>query len=178
MLMRNKKGTTESMTEGIGGMLIGVIVVMVLLFVGAQFWGLFFGSGGIDNTSMNAFEGISSGILTVFGNQDSSEKVPFQVDGDYTLVAFSIFSDQSSMNCKSPKALRPSRNCDGACLCICENEFDEKMCLSQNAKCFSFANLGPDNNLEFDVSCEGFEGEGEPQMMSIENKNGKISLNV
>ena len=162
-----KRGQFGGVPEGIIGMTLGVLIVVTLLFIGSTFWDLFVSTGGIDSTSYNSFNGLVGEILDMESTGENKREVPVQFDNELFLVAFSS-NDATTGSCVGMNIYRASKNCNGACVCVCDTNGGEHMCNMKKTVCRDFQG----SDIDF-VGCNVVEGTGNPQKLSIEKtENG------
>lgn len=169
-MLFSKRGQLSGMDETIPGILIGVVITVILIGLGVSFWGLFIGGSGIDSLSQETFELVTNDILDMYKLNESPRNVPVQFDDAYTLVGFGSGTEIAGA-CKGNTVIR-STKCDGPCICLCENEYGDNMCNSKKVICRDFTGIG----LDFEGDCNLVEGEGELQIIKINQENNQFTI--
>jgi len=141
-----KKGSTDIAPTELIGMVLGVIILVGLLFLGAKLAGLFLSKQKLDAT-INNFDILISSINSMVKDTDkfTSEISTYSISDEHILVGFS-YRDKGRMHtaCTNEDIFfsRPALCKDSSCLCIYEDtlldDFDSDLEDSNVIRCNKF----------------------------------------
>jgi len=128
----NSKAAVKMSIQGVVGVVLGVFVLLLVLYVGFQLWGVFFPDLSLEVE--NSFEGLG---ITVEGiNVDEESTAVLYMEKGQQLVAF-------DRNSSSDYYERPTSCFQKACLVICNK--DDNCKDSSYVHVFSFSNFDVTN---------------------------------
>tara|TARA_Y100000310_G_C20604774_1_gene774934 strand:- start:747 stop:1343 length:597 start_codon:yes stop_codon:yes gene_type:complete len=170
VLSRNKEGLLS--LQAIIGLVIGVILTIILLNIGGNFWDTLFG-GSTDKATLESFERIGEGVVNVVVKSEDAvegeivqEEIPIQISEDYYVIGFSEDKDYLNLMCSdvySQMDVVVDKPCEGSCLCLCKDYGSGKIiCMERSDVCVEF------EDFSFGGFCNGHAlVKGEDRIMSL-----------
>ncbi len=150
VLIKNKKGVTKLLGVSMDLVITAAVIIILVLFVLIPLYNIFTGSP--NQGTMESFLQIDKQIKDkLIGGTASNIELPFYIQDNKLIAAFN--KGEAYAHWKHPLApdsviSRPKEGiCSmddmpkGACLCLCDNNYNNKNSCNNPVKCFMYENF-------------------------------------
>lgn len=137
----NKKAAEELSAKTIIGIVIGIAVLIVLFTIWTKVWGLIPAERKVDQATLKTFQNLVTEINSLEVGKISS--LPVSINRKYAIIGFKLDENRigkGGITCYNSRFVEEGviKPCEDSCLCLCEIQGTENMCLDYKVDCVDF----------------------------------------